>query len=123
MADLKVAHIWAARVTNEDEIEKIFEEIYGSDNNPISEFAESQGEWFYDHDFLYAERLLENIENTLKSITIPVKNIPAISNAWNSKIDSSFNYLIAGDVDDFENPKSVKIGSTEIIYVGKFKHW
>ena len=123
MADLKIAQIWAANFKNEDEVEKIFEETYGEDNEPISLFAESQGEWFYDHDFLYVERLTGNIGNTLKSIPIPNENITAIANAWNSKVDSKYTYLIAGDDEDFNNPKSTEIGETEIIYVGKFKHW
>ena len=44
--------VWLGAFASEARLEVFFEETYGDDDTPISEFARCQGEWFYDHDFV-----------------------------------------------------------------------
>lgn len=121
---LDFAHVWAATVSGADALDELFDEQYGADGEPISLFAECQGEWFYDHDMVYAE-LLEDLalETMLETCHIPEENRTAIIKAWQSQANSGANALIVGDVGEFPSPRGWTNGTVTITYNGKFKHW
>ncbi len=121
MADLKVAHIWAARFKSDDEQEEIFEELEwrGNDQEPITLFAKSQNELFYDHDFFYISKKGDFLSDN----SIQGASRAAIVDKLSELLCNDYDSLIVGDEEDFKSPKSCTINNSEVVYLGKYNHW
>ncbi len=113
------AHIWAADFCSDDECEAIFEEHYNDDETPISRFAHSQNEWFYDHDFFFVDQLTSGIDDLFVGEVSQI-NRQQIITAWKRQIPQGFNYVIVGNKEDFSSPKTCQIDNNKLIYLGLF---
>jgi hypothetical protein len=116
--------VWAASFASAADIDRLFEEHYGEDGTPISEFARCQGEWFYDHDWLYVEKVADgNVAATLRAAGVPELNTKAISTAWAARVPSEFDTVVVGAEEDFANPTSCAVQGGQLIFLGTFAHW
>jgi len=119
MDQAEMIHVWAANFSNEAEQERIFgePEHYGDDEQPINSFAESQGEWFYDHDFLYlAEKQAFFSDTSINELCRA-----DIQEKWNLLARDELTTVVVADGNDFQTPVSCAIGHSEFIYLGNFR--
>ena len=127
--DIETSHFWLGSFPDKDNAYDYFEEVYDEndedrDYTPLSKFAGSQNEKWYDHDFMelgfkgeaasvtelvaghsYCEQYAEELENRCKSYGL--KNI------------NFFIYITEGEI---KNPVSVLESSFSLNYVGKITY-
>ncbi len=120
---MEESHIWLAGFPSEISLDQYFEECINDDDvTPMNDFAKSQGEVFYDHDWV--ERSFGNYRE-LKllieghSYCEDYKD-KVLKFAQDNKILNANTFIIA-DASEFKKPKSVKSKEYNIWYVGKFK--
>lgn len=125
MNDAETSHFWAGHFPGIDEFTSLFVETYSEDETPISLFAASQNELFYDHDFLeygFAEEA-KTIEDMIDGYSY--------SDQWGStfallieelglKHVNSFVFISGNEIDA---PQSVDRGSGIYLrYLGKISY-
>src|SRR5689334_6060727 len=124
MGELDTAHVWAASFSSPAAAEQLFEEHYGADGTPISEFARCQGEWFYDHDWLYFEKIEDgDVSAMLRASGVPEHNASAIGRAWAERVPLEFDTIVVAAAEDFAQPRSCEIGQGRLILLGTFAHF
>lgn len=119
MAD--TVDFWVGLAKNKSALKAFLKEQYKDDALPISKFAETQGEQFYDHDFLESEftgvglSLSEALYYVSYSSSFSEELVPLAEGL-------RFNFFIASFSDDFGSPKSASVDGIELRYLGRFAY-
>lgn len=126
---IKNAHIWIARFDSEaafaeylDErlIEEEDEEEEG-ETPPISQFAEDQGETFYDHDLVSGAFLGEpGTASLIECWNLPENIVKRVTKAIDKLGVTTANASIVADGKEFADPNSATGDGYELWYVGQF---
>lgn len=111
--------VWIGLAKNKSVYRAFMKEQYKDDSKPISAFGASQGESFYDHDFLESEFCGEGM--TIKDAFYAVSYCSSFIDQVVEKVDNTpFNFFIAFFADDFSHPKSAVAEGIELTYLGRF---
>jgi hypothetical protein len=112
---------WLGLAKNKRVYQAFLKEQYKDDSKPISPFAETQDEQFYDHDFLESEFTGEglSLDEALHYVSFS-SSFAANMNAPAEGI--RFNFFIASFSDDFSNPKSAQVDGIDLHYLGRFEY-
>ena len=113
--------LWLGTATDRDAFDAYFAESYEDELAPISPFAESQGETFYDHDFLETQfdGACTTIDDALQTISFS----GSFADAARERIpDGEFNLIVAFFGDAFTNPRSGRAEDVELTYLGRFPY-
>jgi Immunity protein 22 len=119
----RTVDIWVGNFKSKRAFNSFTKEHYGEDDQPINQFAASQGETFYDHDFTEIEHFGKNLR--LAPIIEPLSD----SNSFLSSVLSeahrtgglALNCVFADYDQQFENPVSVEGEGFSIVYMGRFE--
>jgi hypothetical protein len=124
MGSFDRAHVWACFTPDQARLEKLLEETGDGELEPISAFADSQGETFIDHDFFYLEMLDERpLPEVLTILGVDEAGARDLREAWNTKHPPGANALIFGEEADFQSPRDADQDGVIIRYLGLFQHW
>lgn len=124
MGGLERAHIWACAFATSGAFEALLEERGDGIRAPLSAFAASQGEVFYDHDFFYFEPLAGRpVAAVLRDLGGNPDATAAVEQAWEARRPEGAEGLLFGDAPDFEAPRDHRAEGVEIRYLGEFAHW
>lgn len=112
--------VWLGLAKNKTTYRAFLKEQYKDDNQPISPFAASQGETFYDHDFLETEFCGEgmSVSDSLYSVSYGSSFAGQVAEAAG---DVRFNFFILSYSEDFSAPKSAQSDGIELTYIGRFE--
>jgi hypothetical protein len=118
---MEVSHIWLGRFPSEEAFEAYFEETYPDDeqNTPISRFAEDQGTWFYDHDWV--ERSFNDagdLRSKIEPHSYSASYLDDVIRRAGEQGITDANVFIMADQEEFESPKSVTGSDYHIWYLG-----
>lgn len=109
-------NVWLAKFESERQVGDFFDEQYGDDDAPISKFAESQQQSFYDHDWLEVHFHDGGMSSLLR-------NVPDKCAALVEKQAAKFGITDANCVilffDEWSAPQSTS-GSPSIWHIGEF---
>lgn len=113
--------VWLGLAKNKRVYQAFLKEQYKDDSKPISSFAETQDEQFYDHDFL--ETVFTGEGLTLDEALAHV----SFSSSFVTELKESaegirFNFFIASFSDDFSKPKSAQLDGIDLRYLGRFEY-
>ena len=111
--------VWIGTATDQSRVERLLDESYGTDD-PISEFAATQGETFYDHDFIDWKFVPEGgLKNLVVGVSFSESFATELINVAGNR---SANIAIFAFEDDFSQPQSAKVDGIELQYVGRFAY-
>lgn len=113
--------LWLGKAEDQAAVDAFFEESYEVEDAPISPFAVSQGESFYDHDFLETQFNPEfaTIDDVLKGVSFS----ESFADEVRAKVDEfDFNLSVASFSEDFSNPVSVHSEFLSLTYIGRFNY-
>lgn len=113
--------LWLGSAANKRAFNAFFKERYGDDSAPISAFAASQGEKFYDHDFLEAqfEPKFKSIDDVLKTVSFSASFADEVCE---KVLEFDFNVSVAFFGDDFSDPRSIEVDGIKLAYIGRFQY-
>ena len=125
----ETCHFWLGYFPDEDTAYEYFEEVYDENDEdreytPLSKFAASQGETWYDHDFIEC-----GYNDKARSIGELVEG-HSYSDQYAKELEekskllglSNINFIIFITDREIQNPVSVKNGSFSLNYVGKITY-
>lgn len=114
-------NLWFGRATGKKAFNAFFKETYSDDDRPISPFAESQGETFYDHDFLetHFNAKLRTTNEALMAISFSSSFADSVRDLVSS---FDYNFSVAAFSDDFSAPRSVEAEGLSLTYIGTFEY-
>ena len=113
--------LWLGKAADSLTCSTFFAESYDDDDGPISPFAESQGETFYDHDFLEVQfnEKFGSVDDALTGMSYS----GSFADAVRAKVESfDFNLSVASFSEDFSNPVSVHTENLSLTYIGRFEY-
>jgi len=113
--------IWLGQATDKKAFTAFFKETYSDDDRPISAFAESQGERFYDHDFVEAQynKKLKTLDDALMTISFS----RSFADSLRAQVkDFDYNVTVAAFSDDFSAPRSAEGNGLSLTYIGRFEY-
>lgn len=115
-------HIWLGRFTS-DASAAYFEEQYGNDDAPLSQFCAEQGEKSYDHDFV--ELSVEPEPQSIKSLVDGHSSSEAyldlvVTKATELEIVEA-NVFVLANTDEFEHPQSASGPGYQLWYLGEYE--
>lgn len=115
--------IWLGLADSRSSLEALLEESYGDDDNPITAFAASQGERFYDHDFLESHFLDEPTElaDAFAVISHGDEVREAALAAATERYTGRPNCIIADFERQFDQPTSILSAGITLSYIGRFE--
>jgi hypothetical protein len=126
LKEIETSHFWAGHFTNVDEFEALFAETYSDEDDiPISPFAASQNEIFYDHDLLEY-----GISDSATSIKELVEGY-SYADQWLSDFEAKLETLGLTDVnafifisaDEIDEPQSIGTSpSSYLRYLGSIPY-
>ncbi len=117
----KHVDIWFGKAADNLACATFFAESYADDDGPISPFAASQGETFYDHDFLEVQfnEKFESVDDALKGMSYS----GSFADEVRAKVESfNFNLSVASFSEDFSNPVSVQAENLSLTYIGRLEY-
>lgn len=119
----KIVDIWVGRWPDEETFHAFFEEVEEySEGEPISPFAASQKEWFYDHDFV--EREFHPLSDELEPVLLGHSGYPSWSAAVRRKCKrrklGALNGTVLAFGMQFDTPRTFRGGGVELHYLGRF---
>lgn len=111
--------IWLGKARNKKRWTAFLKETYSDDDSPISEFAVSQGESFYDHDFLESmfDAKWRTLDDALKTLSASSSHAEELRKKVNP-FDANFAILCFSD--DFSNPANFETEGLRLVYIGQF---
>lgn len=120
---MEVSHVWLGKFPNEASLEEYLEEtIRDDDVTPMNVFAKSQGEVFYDHDWVEASfEVSDQLRSLIEGHSYSSDYIDEVISFANANGIENANTFILADVNEFKDPKSVHGQDVCLWYVGKFK--
>ncbi|MBB6583784.1 immunity 22 family protein [Ralstonia solanacearum] len=119
------SHFYLGRISDTSRFSSFLAEHYGEDENqPISEFYGSQGEFFCDHDFM--ETGQREPGASLAEFFAP----HSYSEEWSQALCEAAraanledaNALIFINCEQIKSPRSVRGEGFELVYIGKFEY-
>ncbi len=123
MADeYKIVDVWVGRFRDHAAFLAFFHETYGDDDTPLSPFAQSQGEHFYDHDFLETafDELSTNLAARVAGHSFGGSFSTAAQSSYENLNRPAFNGLVLMWNREIEHPRSASTDSVELTYIGRF---
>ncbi|HNX57813.1 MAG TPA: immunity 22 family protein [Spirochaetota bacterium] len=118
---MEKSHIWLGLFPGKDEFDAFFEEQYEDDEKPVNAFAGSQGERFYDADWLERSfkdnvdmrALIEGHSYSSDYIDLVIEKagIMGIARA---------NAFVIADTGEIDSPRSVDLADRKLWYIGVF---
>ncbi len=113
--------VWLGRAADEQSFEAFFDETYGEDDAPISAFAASQGETFYDHDFVDRVRAeaFMSLDEAFNGLSY---GSSFIEDVWAKIGEFDYNMVVSCYSDDFSAPRSANADGIELEYIGRFAY-
>lgn len=118
------AHIWVARFDSKKILDKYMDEGFREedDQTPISQFAADQGQWFYDHDRVFAEYMRKATPQALiECWNFPKKATKIVLDAVAALGLDCLNVSFIADNAEFSAPKSAKGQGYQLWNLGQFK--
>lgn len=121
----ETSHFYLGRVGDSSRFSRFLAEHYGEDENqPISEFFGSQGEFFCDHDFM--ETGQRKPGTSLEEFFAP----HSYSDKWSGVLCEAARALNLEDADalvfinseQIKSPRSVRDDAFELVYIGMFEY-
>lgn len=115
-------HIWLGHYKSSDDLTDFFREQYEDFDQPLSEFAESQGQRGYDHDGIeYGCKPDQKLDSWLN---LSGSSKGALSDAYQVSqqrgiIDPTI--YVQANRDEFSDPKSVAVDRLKLTYMGLFR--
>ncbi|MBC8066217.1 MAG: immunity 22 family protein [Chlorobia bacterium] len=115
--------VWVGFIKSKRDFNAYIKEFYGDDDETISQFAEDQGETFYDHDFVEAEHFgkPKELREVLKPLSHSSGFIDEAARIASSVITFIPNCVFADYDHQFKNPRSVENGGISFMYLGRFE--
>lgn len=122
--EMDQVHVWLASFTDEQEVDSFFEETYtDNDDDPISAFAASQDECFYDHDWVFTEF---DFKDGIAAVLNCLYDMPdQLKAAVNESLDNAGfepNAIIVSDIKEVTNPHDKTSGPPRLKYIGIHKY-
>lgn len=121
---MELSHIWVGTCESEDVFQEYFRESYtdGDRVDPLNKFSESQGELFYDHDWL--ERSFRE-EAALAELIGPHSYSEDYMDAVIEHVQElklqEVNAFILADKELFSHPRSIEHDELKLWYLGLFR--
>ncbi len=117
----RLINVWLGKAENKRRYSAFLKEQYGDDSRPISEFAASQGETFYDHDFVESE--FNAKWRTLDDALLALSHSASYASELRAKVKTfDHNFTLATFEDDFKNPTSYQATGIQIDFLGSFEY-
>lgn len=113
--------VWIGTVSDQETLDRFLEETHSDDNAPISQFAVSQNDWFYDHDFLEVSYFSNktNLQDALESMSFgPSYASEVRATAGRRK----FNVIFLMINEFFDKPISISRDGIQADYIGRFDY-
>jgi hypothetical protein len=119
----EVSYIWIGQFTDEAP-EDFFEEKYGRDDEPLSQFANSQGQSWYDHDFVEISYLdsLEPIASLIDGHSYFDQYQTALLHVTQAKKIVEANVFVLASKDQFSSPRTASGIGYDLWFMGSFSY-
>ena len=118
-----IAHLWLGQF-GPDAPADFFEECYGrEDDEPFSQFAASQGETSYDHDFVEISYLeeMESVRTLVDGHSYSESYLDAVLSKAASLGIAAANVFVFADKEQFTAPRSASGPGYQLWYLGEFE--
>jgi Immunity protein 22 len=113
--------VWLGKAENKRRYTSFLKEQYRDDSKPISEFAASQGETFYDHDFVESE--FNAKWKTLDDALLALSHSASYAAELRAKVEAfGYNFTLATLREDFAEPRSYESDGLKLDYLGSFEY-
>lgn len=120
---MEVCHVWVG-VFADDAPEDYFTERYGDDDPPVNRFAQEQGEWFYDHDWVEISLLPPSDAVDPRTLALRHSYGERYADAVAARAADlgleRVNLFVLADRDEFDAPRSVEGPGYRLVYLGTF---
>lgn len=115
-------NIWVGWFENQSRFHQYFAETYTDDDDPISEFAVDQRQWFYDHDFMerYFFSNSTSLRDALRGASYSASYIDVLESSCSKLALSKINTAVLAFGDAIRVPCSASGPSYKLTYLGKF---
>ncbi len=119
---MEFVHIWLGSFQSPKAFEDYLEEQYEDDERSINQFAEDQGERFYDHDWVESNfKVIDNLEELVMLHSYSGSyGEEVLKKAAGLDIEIA-NAFIMADSEEFTAPKSKQTANYTLHYLGRFK--
>src|SRR5262245_41484337 len=118
---MEVSHIWLGQFSREV-LDRYFEEHYGDDDAPLSQFADEQGETRYDHDWveMSCPYELESVRSLVEGHSYSASYLDLVLAKAAELGITEVNVFILADRGEFSRPRSVSGPGYRLWYLGEF---
>jgi hypothetical protein len=122
--EFEIVDVWVGRFPSADAVDAYFEETYGDDDRPISQFATDMGVRFYDHDFIereFHDTPVSDLGAVLTEHSFSSSYLSEVIEAFRARQIGTFNTVLLVWNEEIENPSSVAQADYTLHYIGRFK--
>ena len=125
MKSTETSHFWAGKFDSLESFTQLFVETYSDDDDaPISPFAETQGEAFYDHDFMeygYSDDA-DSVADLVAGYSYSDQWLDQFAKLLDSAGLTGVNAFLFISESEIENAQSFGTETGGLTYLGKLKY-